>query len=231
VLQNDVLVNRFDVEVFPAGNFPQAAAALVTSRLPRAGTVVLTGGTTAESVYPHMAAARPDWSGLTVLFSDERSVPPDDAASNYRMAVTTLAAPFGTAAVRRIKGEDEPGAAADEYEAIVASLVDKGIRVGVLGLGEDGHIAAMFPGSSAIAERARLCVAVRRPDGLGGVTLTAPALLACHEIVLIAAGERKADAVRRALSDEPVESFPVRVLAAHGAVTLLLDEAAAAALP
>jgi len=221
-------MSTFDVEVFSARDFPSAAAALITARLPRAGTLVLTGGTTAQKVYPHIAQARPEWSGLTVLFSDERCVPPDDEESNYKMAATALEVPFGTAEVHRIKGEAEPPDAAEEYGRIVAPHIETGIRVVLLGLGDDGHIAAMFPGSPAVDERERLCTAVERPDGLAGITLTTPALLASHEILLIVAGEKKADAVRRAMDeDEPVEACPARALAQHGAVTMLLDEPAA----
>lgn len=219
------------MEVFTARDYPARAAALLAQRMGDDGTVVLTGGGTAERVYPHLGRLGVPWLGRTVLFSDERAVPPDDPASNYALAARTLTPGLAVADVRRMRGEDDPGAAAQAYEDDVRDELARGPRLVVLGIGEDAHVAALFPGSDALAARDRLCVAVRRPDGLPGITLTPPALLSGREVVVIATGTRKAEAVRRALSgDEPPERCPARLLAAHARVTFALDDAAAARL-
>ena len=219
------------VEVFSARDYPARAAALIAQRLYGDGAVVLTGGGTAERVYPHLAELGVSWLGRVVLFSDERAVPPDDPASNYGMAVRTLGPALAVADVRRMRGEDDPDAAARAYGEEVRPLLTPGPRLVVLGLGDDAHVAALFPRSRALAERGRPCVAVDRPDGLTGITLTPPALVAGREVVVIATGAAKADAVRRAVAgDEPVERCPARLLAAHARVTFALDDAAAADL-
>lgn len=219
------------VEVFSARDYLARATELIAARLSGDGAIVLTGGGTAERVYPRLAELGVSWLGRTILFSDERCVPPDDPASNYGMATRTLAPGFAVADVRRMRGEDDPEDAARAYEDDVRDVVASGPRLVVLGLGEDAHVAALFPRSPALAERGRLCVAVDRPDGLPGITLTPPALLAGREVVVIASGAAKADAIRRAVAgDEPVARCPARLLAAHARVTFALDDAAAAGL-
>ena len=75
----------FKIDVLP-GDHAEGVASLIAEAMPDGGTMVLTGGTTAERVYPRLAGKRADWSNVGFAFSDERCVPPDDAASNYGMA-------------------------------------------------------------------------------------------------------------------------------------------------
>jgi 6-phosphogluconolactonase len=220
----------FAVEVFSSQSYAREAAARIALRLPGEGSVVLTGGNTVEPVYEALAASDAGWGGLEVFFSDERCVPPDDAASNYGLARRALLDPVGARRVHRMKGEDPPEPAAAAYHEEVAALA-RGFDLVLLGMGTDCHIAAMFPGSRALEERQRLCVAVKRPDGLEGLTLTPPALVRSHTIVFLVSGADKAEATRRAVTgDEDAQRCPVRLLAEHGDVTFLLDEAAAAGL-
>ncbi len=79
----------FRVEVL-RGDYAAAAAEHIVADTPPQGSVVLTGGTTAERIYPHLARARGDWANLELFFSDERCVPPDDPASNYGMVKRLL---------------------------------------------------------------------------------------------------------------------------------------------
>jgi 6-phosphogluconolactonase len=223
----------FVVEVLDSRRFEDEAAARIALRLPGRGAVVITGGTTARRIYGPLAAADAGWGDVEALFSDERCVPPDDAASNYAMARAALLDHVRPGAVHRMKGEVEPGAAAAEYHAVVARALegDDGIDLALLGMGADCHVAAMFPGSPALEERADLCLPVERPDGLGGLTLTPPALSAVRGILLLVSGAGKAEAVRRAVAgDEPVSSCPARVLADHPNATFVLDEDAASTL-
>src|SRR3989475_4739091 len=118
-------------------------------------------------MYAHLAA-EPDasgvnWSRVQVLWGDERCVPPDHAASNYRMAREALRGhvPLPAANVPRIRGEDDPAQAATVYEGVIRDVLRTplgpprdapGARIDLvlLGLGEDGHTASLFPGAVAV---------------------------------------------------------------------------------
>ena len=221
----------FTVEVFKDDRWADEAAERAASGLPDAGAVILTGGDAAGRLYPVLANLRPDWSGLEVLFSDERMVPPDDDASNYGMAKRLLFDLRPPQTVHRIQGEDSPESAARAYTLVAQSALGRGSDVAVLGMGPDAHVAALFPGSPVLEKREPGAVAVPRPDGRTGVTLTPPVLLATKRVFLVIAGRDKAEAVARAVRGmEPPNECPVRLLAAHPDTTMLVDGAAAALL-
>jgi 6-phosphogluconolactonase len=220
----------FSIEVI-TGDYPRAAAEAIAGVLPETGSVVLTGGTTAEKIYPFLALHDRDWSAIGVAFSDERCVPPDDPASNYKMADDLLLRTRPTARVYRMPGEEEPSEGAALYSDAIAPLVDDGFDLLLLGMGADAHVGAMFPGSPALEERERLCRAVDRPDGMKGLTLTPPAMLSAKKVLLNVTGAGKAATVKRVIEgSETIESCPARLLAHHPDATFLLDEAAAAEL-
>ncbi|MFN2587436.1 MAG: 6-phosphogluconolactonase [Actinomycetota bacterium] len=213
-------------EVFPADEFARLAAGAVAALLPSSGNVVVTGGGTAEAVYPELARAAPDWSGIGVFFSDERCVPPDDPRSNFGMASRTLLDSVGPRAVHRMQGEIDPADAAAIYDREVVDAFD----LVVLGLGDDAHVAGLFPGSPALVEAAS-CAVVDRPDGLQGLSLTPPALLSGTAIVFLVAGSPKTGAVARAIDgSEDVMRCPAAMFREHDGVLWLLDEGAAANL-
>jgi 6-phosphogluconolactonase len=218
------------IDVWTEDEYAQRAARRIAMRLPEHGAAVITGGTTAEKVYGTLVEEGTDWSGVDVLFSDERAVPPDHEASNYGMAKRTLLSSTRPRSVHRMRGEDPPDEAARAYGAAIAPFVAEGIDVAVLGMGEDCHVCALFPGSPALSETTELCAAVDRPDGMKGITLTPPALRACKQVLVIVTGEAKAEAVRRAVegTEEPNEC-PARLLA-DLPTTFLLDEPAASKL-
>ncbi|MDQ3982388.1 MAG: 6-phosphogluconolactonase [Actinomycetota bacterium] len=214
------------VTVFPSNEFARAAADEIARLLPARGPVVITGGGTAEAVYPELARSRPDWSSLEVFFSDERCVPPDDPASNYGMAQRTLLDAVRPAAVQRMRGEIDPQEAAAVYDQLVEDPFD----LVILGLGEDAHVAGLFPGSPGLLEAAS-CVVVDRPDGMQGLSLTPPALLSGRQVVFVAEGPSKAEAMRRAVSgQEDVMTCPAAMFREHPSVAWLVDEAAASGL-
>ena len=220
----------FKIETFDAASFPESAAKTIAAALPGGGSLVLTGGTTAEKVYPYLGAYKKDWSAIEIAFSDERCVPPDDTKSNYFMAKRTLLDAAGPAVVHRIKGELPPDQGAHDYHEAMRSPVARGFDLLLLGVGTDAHVGAMSPGSPALSET-RLAAAVTRYDGVLGITLTPPAMLSARKVHLLVTGEAKADVVRRAVhSDEPVDTCPVRLLKDHPDVTFLLDEEAASLL-
>ena len=164
-------------------------------------TLVLAGGNTPKRCYELLADAGVEWGRVTVLFGDERCVPPDDPDSNYRLARESLLARVAPASVHRIPGELGPEVAAAEYNRIVGSLAP--LDVVVLGAGEDGHTASLFPGHPEL-EAKGWAVAVRNapkppPDR---VSLTLAALQGARHVIVLATGAGKAGAVARARRGE-----------------------------
>jgi 6-phosphogluconolactonase len=199
----------------------QAAAELLARR---EGELALSGGSTPRRAYELAAELRADWSGVGLWWGDERCVPPDDEQSNFRLArealLDRLAHP--PAAVHRIRGELEPEQAALRYDAELRGVT---FDLVLLGLGEDGHTASLFPHSAALGEEERLAVAVVRPD-VPRVTLTPPALRAARQVVFLAVGEEKAEAVKRAFDAAPDPATPASLIRG-GRTTAILDRAAA----
>jgi 6-phosphogluconolactonase len=215
------------VETFSASGFPSSIAGLITSELPGSGTVVITGGTTAAKIYGHLDPSK--WDGLDVFFSDERCVPHNDDASNFKMAAELFLG-ASTARVHRMEGELDPDIGAARYHDAIAPFVADGIDLLLLGMGADCHVGALYPYSPAL-EVADYCAAVKRPDGLGGLTLTPQAMLGAKAIRVLVTGTAKAEAVVRVLKgDEEIEKCPARLLAQHTDVVFWLDEGAASLL-
>ena len=189
-------------------------------------SLVLTGGTTAGAAYRLLASEawrdRIEWSRVTLYFGDERRVPPDDEGSCFRLAQETLLAGVQPGAVERMRGEaPAPEAEADRYAAGLPPSFD----VTLLSMGEDGHCASLFPGSPQLAESERLCVPGLAPYApVERYTLTLPALARSRLVLVLALGERKADALARIRAGEALPSSLVQPT--DGQVVWLVDRAA-----
>jgi 6-phosphogluconolactonase len=209
-----------------------AVGELLAERARRGGSIVLTGGSTPGKAYERAAALAPDWSKVELWWGDERCVPPDDERSNYRLAQETLIDRLAEqpAEVHRIRGELEPADAAGEYDHALDGIM---LDLLLLGIGPDGHIASLFPGSPQLAIEDRR--ATSGPAGLepwvDRVTLTLPTLRAAGEIVFLVTGEGKADAVRNAFGGEITPQIPASlVLLTSSPVKVFLDPPAASKL-
>jgi 6-phosphogluconolactonase len=157
--------------------------------------LALAGGSTPRALYVQLASTSDvDWSRTDIFFGDERTVPPDHAQSNFRMARETLLHPAAVPPenVHRMRGEDpDLDAAARRYEA---ALGTNPLDVALLGMGADGHTASLFPGTTALDELTRACVAVDVPSqNTHRLTLTYPVLLAARDVLFLVAGADKAD--------------------------------------
>jgi len=205
-------------------------AALIADEVSRSGNcaVALSGGSTPGPILRRLARASLPWGSIRWYFADERCVPPDDPESNYRGAREALfdRAPIAAEHVFRMEGEraDQDHAAAD-----YARTLPEKIHLALLGIGEDGHFASVFPGSPLVIEGVRQVAAVHdspKPPP-HRLTLT-PAGLRGTKVLMVAVGTGKADAVRRALqgTDLPL-LVPSRLWRAHEWV---LDKAAASEL-
>jgi 6-phosphogluconolactonase len=227
-----------------------AAAERVTSLIEgsiavrQAARVCLTGGHTPRRLYQLLAdrsrAWRPriDWTRVYLFWTDERCVPPDHGESNFGMAHRALLShvPIPPAQVHRMRGELMDAAeAAREYEMILREArrhtpPDSLFDVMVLGLGEDAHIASLFPGSALLTGQEQRVSAVWVEHlNAWRLTLTPRALLDARAFVMLVSGSRKAAAVRAAL-DEPEDAtrWPAHLLRAAGdRVEWFIDSAAA----
>lgn len=169
----------------------------------------LSGGKTVGPIYRTLAGMPLPWERVDFYFADERCVPPDHLESNYFLANETLFRPAGVKLdqVRRMQGEREDrDAAARDYEALLPPTLD----VVLLGMGEDGHTASLFPGLDAVEERMRRVLAVVGPKPPPWrLTLTLPVLVGARKVLFAVAGEGKKDALRRVLAGEDLPAARV----------------------
>ena len=201
--------------------------------------VALSGGVTPRRLYERLAAppylSSVPWSRVQVLWGDERCVPPDHAASNYRMAREALLdhVPIPAENVHRIHGEDAPVAAAKAYERTLRTVLRGApIDLVLLGLGDDGHTASLFPGppASEVADGEPWVAARYHAAGaLWRVTLTPVVINAAAEVLFLVSGEAKATIVRRVLEGpQQPQELPAQLIApVDGRILWLLDAAAA----
>jgi 6-phosphogluconolactonase len=212
-------------------------------RVSAAPQIVLAGGSTPKAANELFAAAvreqGVDLSGVTFWLGDDRAVPPDDDRSNYKMIKATLIDPLAditTFTVHRIEGELGYAEAADRYERLLRSTGISHFDLLHLGIGSDGHTLSLFPGKPAIRERSRLVVGV--PEAglepfVPRVSFTLSAVALAADVVFLAAGASKADALARAFGpdatpDPAIPSSMIPTVAPN--LTLLVDQEAAAGL-
>jgi 6-phosphogluconolactonase len=205
-------------------------------------SVVLSGGSTPRRLYSLLGSPLyrddVDWSRVHVFWADERCVPKGHPESNYRLTHDAFlsSVPLPVENIHRIRGEEEPGKAAQAYEdelrnffsvpgAAVFDLI-------ILGAGEDGHTASLFPGSAALDERVRLAVPVylEQPK-INRVTLTLPVLNRAAQVLFLASGRAKADVVRDILEGGDTRHYPAgRIRPVDGDVIWFIDRHAAGKL-
>jgi 6-phosphogluconolactonase len=201
-------------------------------------SIALAGGTTPRLLY--QALARPPWRDAMpwpawrVYFGDERACPPDDESSNYRMAHEALLdhVPIAAAQVHRMPGDAaDLDAAAGNYAAMLEQRLPRGpggaprLDCVLLGLGENGHTASLFPGTPALLVRDRWVVRGRADyPPFDRLTLTYPALNAAALVMFLVTGHAKRDAIRATAAGQTPAA---RVLPLDGTLRWLLDRAAA----
>lgn len=203
-------------------------------------TLALSGGSTPKALYQLLAtdakSSRVEWGKTHLFWTDERCVPPDNPQSNYGMAEATLIShvdvPLGQ--VHRMHGEDEPTRAADAY----AEELDQYFGVGdprfsliLLGMGDDGHTASLFPNSSALADTAHT-VAASYVEKMKThrLTLTLRTLNAAATIIFLVSGKTKAKALSVVFGSQRINggALPAQLIRpAKGELIWLVDEPAA----
>jgi 6-phosphogluconolactonase len=206
------------------------------SALPKGSRVVLAGGSTPFTVYERVVAkgrGRP-WNDHWYLTSDERCVPPDHPDSNFGRMSRMFLKPLGISDdhVVRFHGEKPPERAA---EVMHRELLDLGQRVplfdlALLGLGEDGHTASLFPAETWPDFGVHYAAAVRHPDGSNRLTLTPLALRAAERTWFLVSGAAKKNAVLRSLQADGASSLVPATLVTGKETDWFLDQEAASGL-
>ncbi len=236
-----------DLAAHAADLIAQAAEAAIRAR--GRAMLALAGGSTPAKTYGLMAQParrnRVDWARTYLFFGDERFVRPNDPSSNFAMVQRTLLAPVRVPAGHAFAVPTQLGTAAAAAAAYAAALTEAfGIGEAggpprfdliLLGLGEDGHTASLFPGAASLAVTDRWVVASPPgilPPPVDRVTLTFPVLNAAREIVFLVSGQNKAEALCDVLEGRPTrEERPAAgIRPVDGTLTWLVDAAAAGRL-
>ena len=200
--------------------------------------IALSGGSTPGRAYSLLAQQHLPWDRVDVLLGDERWVAADDESSNARMLRSTLLASGTPGAHARFHPVPtvecaSPEASADAFAAQVVQLcpgTPPVFDLMLLGLGDDGHTASLFPGTEAPLVKDRW-VTIGRGKGLDRISLTAPVLSAARQVVFLVSGESKREALRRLLDpSESPERTPARLVQPSSEIVVLTDDAASAGL-
>jgi 6-phosphogluconolactonase len=202
-------------------------------------TIALSGGTTPEFLFQVLSehfAESVDWKYVHFFWGDERCVPPDDAQSNYGMAqrkfLSRIEIPSGN--IHKIRGEDDPENEAVRYsEEILLSLRERDglplFDLVILGLGEDGHTASIFPGHNELFASDKVCeVALHPATGQKRITLTGRVINNADTVTFLVSGNRKAGIVEKMFKkDSSVKNFPASfIVPVYGKLYWYIDSEA-----
>jgi 6-phosphogluconolactonase len=202
-------------------------------------SIALSGGSTPKALYALLTAepyrSRIDWSKVHVLFGDERAVPPDHKDSNFKMAEEALLSkvPIPKGQVYRMKGElgDKADQAAKEYgQMLKEKFGDGGIDLILLGMGDDGHTASLFPNTEALRETKHRCVANFVPKlKTWRITLSAPFINQSKRVLILLAGAEKAQRLQEVLEGpRDPDRLPIqRIEPKNGQLVWMVDAGAA----
>ena len=197
--------------------------------------MALAGGSTPRDVYSLLSERNLDWKNIHLFWGDERTVPPDQEESNFRMVKESLLNRIDIPSknVHRMKGEIDPQKAAAEYEELLVKEFEESLPrfdLILLGIGADGHTASLFPGTDAVGEKRKWVRAVNVPQlQTWRITLTLPVINNANEVIFLVSGSSKSEILPKVVSsDEPDESYPASmVYPSNGNLTWMVDSAAA----
>jgi 6-phosphogluconolactonase len=210
--------------------------------------IAISGGTTPKAMFELLAdpsqpfVKQVPWDKLDLYWVDERCVPPDNAESNYRMTNEALLSrvPLPAERVHRMEGELEPEVAAARYESTIRNTFKlEGAETPtfdlvLLGMGDDGHTASLFPHTEALNDLTHIAIANHVPQkDTWRITLTWPVINQGRKVAFLIEGGGKAQILHDVfLGPYQPETFPSQIIRpASGQLALLLDAAAASKLP
>src|SRR5438046_2787406 len=235
-----VVLVKTEAHIIRTRNFVADAAAFILEQARKAIVernefrIALSGGNTPAPVYARVAMDAHDfpWESVRFTFGDERCVPPDDPQSNFRMARENLFVPAAVPekSIMRMRGEIDPQIAAQEYEdQLNAIATERGEPIYqhdliLLGLGDDGHTASLFPGTAALEETARRVLANFVPKlNAWRLTFTFPLINQARHILFLVGASKSPQLIERVLAGD--RQFPAaRVNPSAGEVTWMIRE-------
>jgi 6-phosphogluconolactonase len=214
------LATQFDTGEALAAGVARSIAGTIRDAVEKRGmaAIALSGGSTPRAALTALAREPLPWPQVTITLVDDRWVPPEQPRSNYGMLTETLLdAARAARFIPLFTGDADPHMAEAKVEAHLAAI-PRPFDMVVLGLGEDGHTASLFPGGDRLAEAldmasGRTVMAMTAPGAPEPrITLTLPGILESRRILLMFASPAKKAAYDRALKDGPVEDMPVRAV-------------------
>lgn len=202
-------------------------------------SVALSGGNTPQALFEWIVKldkGTVDWNKLLVFWGDERCVPPEHTDSNFRSAQKSILIPLDIPEehIFRMHGEAEPEKEAERYSQLLAehlTMVDgfPQFDLILLGLGEDGHTASIFPGNNSLFATTQFCTVAKHPQsGQQRITLTGSVINHAAEVVFLVTGTPKAGIVSKIAETPELVHYPAaKVSPISGKLTWLLDKGAA----
>ncbi len=218
-------------EILHSRSFVTDAVALITGEAAKAicergiFRIALSGGNTPRPVYEALSKLELPWDKWEITFGDERCVPPESEESNFRMARLTWFEPadLPASSILRMEGETSPEAAAEKYEnALLSRSTPYHHDLILLGMGDDGHTASLFPGTEALHVADRLVVSNFVPKfNAHRITFTYPLLNAARHVCFLVSSAGKEAVLQEALGGNP--AYPSALVApSDGRITWLL---------
>ena len=200
-------------------------------------TVALAGGSTPKALYEHISTApyieKVDWQKTHLFWGDERSVPPEDNESNYKMAMEAglKNLPIPKDQIHRMVAEEEIQKNAENYETLLKP--HHPLDLVILGMGDDGHTASLFPQTEGLKAEGKLVVANFIPQkNTWRMTLTYEAINEAHNIAIYVIGAKKKHMIKEIFtSEEQFDRYPIQKIGTKDSKALwIIDEAAGAEL-
>ena len=196
--------------------------------------VALSGGSTPMKLYAQLANTELDWKLVHFFWGDERCVPADDEGNSYGQAKKVLFDKIGTTNIHRVESDLEPASAAQAYANTLSGFADAPFDfprfdLVLLGMGDDGHTASLFPGSPVEVTTPTLAVTAHYQDRPANrVTLTQLVFNQAREVWFMVAGKSKAETLKNVLQGEhKPETYPAqRIQPVDGELVWMIDEAA-----
>jgi 6-phosphogluconolactonase len=243
-----VFTVSYDVKIFKTSDeLSEEFAQLLKNEVSSADkqfNLVLSGGSTPKHMFKYLSDNYKDqiiWSKINFFWGDERCVPPDDNQSNYKMANESLLSNVNVIEdnIFRIRGEDDPKKEANRYSEIINKTVLKkndnkpAFDLIMLGLGEDGHTASIFPNQLDLIDDEKICaVAIPPETKQKRITLTGKIINNSKNIIFIVTGKKKsqvvADIIKNKIVAEKYPAYYIRPV--NGNLYLFLDNEAASIL-
>jgi 6-phosphogluconolactonase len=238
----NIFTNEEDLAAGLAEEIVRRIRAAATSE--RKFSIALSGGSTPVLLYTFLGdeySKSVPWDFVSFFWGDERCVPPESPDSNYGMAMKYFLGKTGIphSNIHRIRGEEEPSEEAERYSGEILQHLTLRDNLPVfdlqlLGIGNDGHTASIFPGYTGLFSSGKICdVAVQPETGQKRITLTGKVINNSEAVVFLAQGKTKATLISEIISDSPgAEKYPAaHVKPLYGSLDWYLDREAASELP